>query len=298
MPPASSSKTAILHRSLSSSPMTCFDWPISPRMDRWCCRATGSSRLSADRCCDRARCPNPRGWWSRWPEIRSISSWPSTHQPSFCTSTAPRAMCFASTNDLRRASKTRWPSCSSARSGRPRLRRGLKGCDSVMQLANDGLVLWYGTPDAPAPEDMEQASTNVTVTVGVQPPGPSNVVSIHYRVDGGALRVLRAVHLRTDYARRTQYFRARFPDFWNGEQVEYVPVLTCAGRSVPGPAHLTELPSVFHVPPRAAQPRSRVEPRGSPLRQPLARFSFDLEFVAQVTVRLRNQPEIIGSTPA
>jgi hypothetical protein len=167
-----------------------------------------------------------------------------------------------------------------------------------MQLANDGLVLWYGTPDAPAPGDMEQASTNVTVTVGVQPPGPSNVVSIHYRVDGGALRVLRAVHLRTDYARRTQYFRARFPDFWNGEQVEYVPVLTCAGRSVPGPAHLTELPSVFHVPPRAAQPRSRAEPRGSPLRQPLARFSFDLEFVAQVTVRLRNQPEIIGSTPA
>ena len=54
----------------------------------------------------------------------------------------------------------------------------------MVQLAHDGLELWYGTPDAPAPDGTTEQRQGVSVTVGVRPANPSNAVSVRYRVDG------------------------------------------------------------------------------------------------------------------
>ena len=47
----------------------------------------------------------------------------------------------------------------------------------MVQLAHDGLELWYGTPDAPAPDGPTEDRQGVSVTVGVRPANPSNAVS-------------------------------------------------------------------------------------------------------------------------
>src|SRR5688572_11170595 len=116
-----------------------------------------------------------------------------------------------------------------------------------MQLTNDGLTLWYATDDAPAPDGGEESRSGVSMTVAAQPASPGNAVAIRYRVDGGPERDVRAVLSRTDFARNTQYFRATFPDFWSGERVDYVPILSCAGRRVPDPTTGVRLPTSFRL---------------------------------------------------
>lgn len=169
-----------------------------------------------------------------------------------------------------------------------------------MELSNDGLTLWYGTADAPAPTAEGEASrSGLTVTVGVRPPGPGNSVSIRYRVDGGAPRIVRAVPQRTDYARSAQYFRAVFPEFRAGEEVEYAPVFTCAGRFAPSADRLSEYPSRFRLRPRELARRNQARPWTIGFSAPRdARFPYTLEFVARVQVNLQRHPEVIGNTPA
>ena len=106
----------------------------------------------------------------------------------------------------------------------------------MVQLAHDGLELWYGTPDAPAPDGTTEHRQGVSVTVGVRPANPSNAVSVRYRVDGRGVETVSAPLLANDFQKRTQYFRAVFPTFWRGETVEYVPVVSCEGRRAPDPA--------------------------------------------------------------
>jgi hypothetical protein len=170
-----------------------------------------------------------------------------------------------------------------------------------VRFSNQGLSLWYGTADAPAPLDCESERRRISVTVAVQPPNPSNAVTVRYRVDGGLLQTVRAVKVRTDYERRVEYHCARFPDFRTGQQVDYLPILTCAGRSAPDPAaapgtymssfRLADCPengdSVVNDPANQRVPQWR----------PAAdRLPFSLDYLASVHVPMK-EPETIGVTP-
>ena len=117
----------------------------------------------------------------------------------------------------------------------------------MVQLAHDGLELWYGTPDAPAPDGTTEQRQGVSVTVGVRPANPSNAVSVRYRVDGRGVETVSAPLVANDFQKRTQYFRATFPTFWSGETVEYVPVVSCEGRRAPDPATASSFPSSFQL---------------------------------------------------
>ena len=117
----------------------------------------------------------------------------------------------------------------------------------MVQLAHDGLELWYGTPDAPAPDGTTEQRQGVSVTVGVRPANPSNAVSVRYRVDGRGVETVSAPLVANDFQKRTQYFRATFPTFWSGETVEYVPVVSCEGRRAPDPATAGSFPSSFRL---------------------------------------------------
>jgi hypothetical protein len=161
-----------------------------------------------------------------------------------------------------------------------------------VNFSHEGLSLWYGTPDAPAPIDEIVSGTGASLTVGVCPAGPTNSVQVRFRVDGGFERTEPAIELRTDYNRDTQYFKLRFPPFASGSVVEYCPLLSCAGRQVPEPTY-TRFPSKFLLAP--------VAPRATPAPLPntsggLQRFSPDLEFLAAVSIKF-DRPDFIGETP-
>lgn len=103
-----------------------------------------------------------------------------------------------------------------------------------MNISNDGLTLWFGTPDAYAPFEGEVVERQgVSLVVGAHPANPCNSVVVRFRVDRGLLQTVAGRELRVDYTRDLQYFAAAFPRFVTGQLVEYVPVLSCAGRQVP-----------------------------------------------------------------
>ena len=55
-----------------------------------------------------------------------------------------------------------------------------------VHFTNDGLSIWYGTSDAPAPGDDRNAPrSGAALVVGVSPPSPINTLNVRYRVDGG-----------------------------------------------------------------------------------------------------------------
>jgi hypothetical protein len=103
-----------------------------------------------------------------------------------------------------------------------------------MNLSNDGLTLWYCTPDTPGPFDEEVVPRlGVSLVLGAHPANPTNSIVVSYRVDSGIIQTLPGRELRTDYARATQYFLVTFPRFVCGDLVEYWPLLSCGGRQAP-----------------------------------------------------------------
>ena len=82
-----------------------------------------------------------------------------------------------------------------------------------MRIDHEGLSLWYGTPDSPAPEGEILSNGNIAITIGVSPADAGNSVNIIYRVNQGPPQTIATKWLRGDPARKTQYFGARFPDF-------------------------------------------------------------------------------------
>jgi hypothetical protein len=164
-----------------------------------------------------------------------------------------------------------------------------------MQLAHDGLTLWYGTPDAPAPLDSEEDRSQLSVTVGAMPSNPSNTVSVRYRVDGGPVQTVHARRTQTDFSRRADYFQASLPNIWSGDTVTYLPILTCAGRRAPDPQTAATFPSSFRLatpmhPPKLPQP---VTQDWEPGRE---RLPYTLEYLASIRIPLKG-PELIGETP-
>lgn len=167
----------------------------------------------------------------------------------------------------------------------------------MVRLAHDRLELWYGTPDAPAPDGTTEPRQGVSVTVGVRPANPSNVVSVRYRVDGRGIETVSAPLVANDFQKRTQYFRATFPTFWSGEAVEYVPVVSCEGRRAPDPATAGSFPSSFRLSAAGVALLASRPPSKSPLK-PRAVFTPRLEHLVHVRVPLARAPEVIGETSA
>ena len=122
-----------------------------------------------------------------------------------------------------------------------------------MNHSNDGLTLWYGTPDTPGPFDDEVVPrVGSSLIVGVHPANPTNAILVRYRVDSGVIQTVPGRDVRTDYARGVQYFSVSFPRFVTGSFVEYWPVLSCGGRQVPAAHQAQRFRGYFRLGPRRA----------------------------------------------
>ena len=165
-----------------------------------------------------------------------------------------------------------------------------------MQSTNDGLSLWYGTPDAPAPGDGGVVRrAGASLVIGVRPANPMNSVLVQYRVDGGRVQSIPGREVRTDVQRQVQYFAVAFPPFITGDVVEFSVTLSCVGRQVPA-GHLADrFPSKFRLAPIEASPKPVVQrsTAAAPVKQ---RFETKLEFVGDVKVYYGN-PLYVGDTP-
>jgi hypothetical protein len=171
-----------------------------------------------------------------------------------------------------------------------------------VRFSHQRLTLWYGTADAPAPpENGIEARRGASVTVAVQPCHPCNTVTVRYRVDEGLIHTVRAVRIRTDFTQRVEYHRASFPDFWSGERVDYLPILSCSGRVAPDPKTAITFPSSFRIGGElhavARVPLDSLGQQRSKEGQPsVSRQPFSLDYLASVKVPLKG-PETIGVTP-
>jgi hypothetical protein len=165
-----------------------------------------------------------------------------------------------------------------------------------LQFTNDGLSLWYGTPDAPAPGDGGVVRrAGASLVVGARPANPTNSVLVQYRVDGGRVQSIPGREVRTDFARDVQYFAAAFPPFITGEVVEFSVTLSCAGRQVPAAQLADRFPSKFRLAPKEASAKPAVQraAAAAPVKQ---RFQTKLEFVGDVTIYY-GTPLYVGDTP-
>ena len=152
-----------------------------------------------------------------------------------------------------------------------------------MKFEHDGLQLWYGTPDAPAPGEPIEADRAIKITVAAFPADASNHVEVIYRINGGSTRRQTTTWWRNDSS-GNQYFNARLGPFRLGDLVEYVATCHCAGRQVPSREEVSRLPSSFYVTNGTETPSLALTPRtevgvpaavGSPnLATPSTQFEF------------------------
>ena len=99
-----------------------------------------------------------------------------------------------------------------------------------MYSEHDGITLWYGTADAPAPAETVPAGRPVSVTIAARPVDSSNRIELRYRVNDASETTVLATWLRTDPGHDAHYFRANLPAFQPGDTVDYAIVCRRAGR--------------------------------------------------------------------
>src|SRR6516164_1285225 len=120
-----------------------------------------------------------------------------------------------------------------------------------MRFENDGMVLWYGTPDASAPLDSVRLAAGshqaIAVTIAVQPASASNSVVVRFTVNGGTPQTVTAAFLQHNVHERAQYFVATFPELHVNDKVDYIPICRCPGRQVPDRGQASTFPSSFRV---------------------------------------------------
>ena len=116
-----------------------------------------------------------------------------------------------------------------------------------MRFDHDGMSLWYGTSDAPAPGETVHAGAAITIDVGVQPTDASNRVDVLYRVNDGAVQTVPAKWIRNNVSTNAQYHRVYLPPYRPGDKVDYIAVCHCAGRRVPSQQDIQRLTSSFRV---------------------------------------------------
>ena len=166
----------------------------------------------------------------------------------------------------------------------------------MMRYNHEGLTLWYGTEDTPAPEGVVESGDNLSVIAAVSPVNPSNIVSLLYRVEGGFERTVRASLLRNEHWAGRQYFRASFPRLPPGSKVEYSVIGENSGRRVPSLCAMAGPNRQFEIPRTDAPTSERNETSHPNLSE--GRLPFRLEYFCHFTVRLgESPPEIIGETP-
>jgi hypothetical protein len=123
--------------------------------------------------------------------------------------------------------------------------------EECMRFDQNGISLWFGTADAPAPGPTVVApqgkAAGVTLTVAVSPLNANNKVDVYYRVNGGAPAKLAAWQARTDVRAQAQYFTAKFPELHVGDTVEYGASCNCTGRLVPSSGPPATFPASFRV---------------------------------------------------
>ncbi len=161
-----------------------------------------------------------------------------------------------------------------------------------MRFDNDGLSIWYGTPDTPVPPDDGADRETSSVTVAVQPPGDVHRVAVQYRIDRGVVRTVQARQLSTDYRRRIQYFLACFPRLDGGDEVQYRAVLASNGRHVPA---LTGGPVYSSF--RLAPSRPLAAPPAPPLPRDHALFAPRFEFITSIRTTYSRKADLLGETP-
>src|SRR5262245_9350251 len=107
-----------------------------------------------------------------------------------------------------------------------------------MRYDEDGVSLWYGTSDAPAPQGRIDvaSSEQLVVTAGMRPPSASNAVDVVYRVNGGLPSRVAATLTSHDPYQQAQYFEAKLPVVRLGDTVEYRVVARLPGHQIPGAA--------------------------------------------------------------
>lgn len=173
-----------------------------------------------------------------------------------------------------------------------------------MRLSCDGLTLWYGTNDAPAPSGIISSRQNISIRIGVHPLHPNNKVVIRYRIaQEGLVQSLAGVLTQSDYATSTQYFAAEFPILPMGQTIEYLVQLFCSGRQVPNVLMAQQFPSSFVVDPSLSLPsqlKKDINPSvaDNPDRKvKLHCSSIALNYLGTVNLHLIQSPELIGETP-
>jgi hypothetical protein len=170
-----------------------------------------------------------------------------------------------------------------------------------VNFSNEGLSLWYRTPEAFAPDDdAVMPRKGAALVLGVHPANPTNSVLVRYRVDRGLVQSVAGRELRTDFERQIQYYAVKFPDFPLGDTVEYAPLLVCGGRQVPAPQQAERFPSRFRLAAKEA-PSGRASARAAERAQSgrgpsKVRFPPRLDFVATVFVQF-DRPQFVGETP-
>jgi hypothetical protein len=116
-----------------------------------------------------------------------------------------------------------------------------------MRFQHEGMSLWYGTSDAPAPNELVTPGTEVIVTVGVEPADASNRIEVSYRLNGGSTQTAPTRWLRGSSSGEAQYFEAHLGPFRDGDRVEYSAICKCAGRQVPSAEEAAKFASSFQV---------------------------------------------------
>jgi hypothetical protein len=166
-----------------------------------------------------------------------------------------------------------------------------------LKLTHDGLSIWYGTPDAPAPFEQEVvARDGASLVVGVHPANPTNSVAVHYRVDDGVVQSVPGREFRVDRDHDCQYFAVRFPTFTTGSTVTYWPVFRCGGRQVPPSHPRASAACRFRLAPRKpSSPSPRVS-RPSSAGTTSLPLEPELSFVARISVHFE-RIDNVGETP-
>ena len=164
-----------------------------------------------------------------------------------------------------------------------------------MRYTHEGLTLWYGTKDTPAPMGVVDWTETLGLVVAVSPANLSNTVSLRYRVDRDVERTVRASLVRTQHDAGHQYFKAAFPSLPPGSRVEYTVICQSSGRQVPDPSSVIGFDSAFEILGTATPP-----PKRDAKTHPIVtkdRLPFSLEYLCHFTIYLGGiPPETIGTT--
>jgi len=111
------------------------------------------------------------------------------------------------------------------------------------------MSLWFGTPDAPAPDEAVPANKPLPITIGISPQHACYVVTLLYRISKRSEKPkeLPAKWILSDSFGKAQYYQAYLPPFQSGSIVEYTAVCRCEGQQVQSPEDAEKLASFFRV---------------------------------------------------